>query len=496
MTHRRLLKTMTLAAVAVVGAAQAHAQSVTTYHNGNDRHGAYVVPGLTAATAAAMHRDDKFDGRVAGAVYAQPLFLQAPGQHGLLIVATEANTVEALDAERGIAACQARRPAPAPHSALGCGNIEQEGVTGTPVIDPQTGTLYLDAVTDVAPAGVRHMIYALSAASGAVLPGWPLDVQALLKMQGVAFDSTIQGQRGALLMLGGKVFVTYGGRWGDCGPYHGMVVQVDPAPQPTITAHWATRAEQGGIWAQGGASSDGDSLFVTTGNTTNAAGWGDGESIVRLRAGLARSTAPADSMTPANWRELDDQDVDLGGTGALPLTIPAAGGALARVLAFGKDGNAYVADAGKLGGIGGALAVVPVSHGQVITAPAVLQTQVATMVAFRNADGLVCRGSSLSMLKLSADRSKPVSEAWCAKLSGAGAPIVTSSGNGADPLVWVAGAQGDGQLHGFDAMTGRAVSNGRGDAMVGLHHFETILAANRRLYVAATGRIYAFTFGP
>ncbi len=481
-----------LAIAAWLAAGAASAQSVTTYHNGNDRHGAYVVPGLTAAAAGGLHLDAGFDGRVSGSVYAQPLFWQASGEAGRVIVATEANTVEALDAERGTPVWRTRLPRPAPLSALGCGNIEQEGITGTPAIDAESGTIYLDAVTDEAPGGVRHMIYAVSAQTGAVRPGWPLDMQAALQAQGVPFDSTVQGQRGALLLQGGKLFITYGGRWGDCGHYRGMVVQVDFAGRPAITGHWATRAEQGGIWAPGGASSDGSSIYVTTGNTTGAEGWSDGESIIRLRAGLARSSAPADYLTPANWRELDDQDVDLGGTGAVPLSVPDAAGAAARVMAFGKDGNAYLADAARLGGIGGALAVVPVSNGQVITAPAVLQTPAATMVAFRNADGPVCRGSSLSMLRLSSQAAKPA-EAWCAKLSGAGAPIVTTSDGSADPLVWVVGAQGDGKLHGFDALDGRTVFDGGGQSMTGLRHFETILAADRHFYVAGTGRIYAFT---
>ena len=492
MTKRQPPRRLILA-IALFATGQAAAQSVTTYHNGNDRHGAYVVPGLTAAAAAGMHLDRGFDGRVSGSIYAQPLFWQPAGRAGRVIVATEANVVAALDAARGTPVWQTHLPAPAPLSAFGCGNIAQEGITGTPAIDPQSGTIYLDAVTDQRPDGVRHLVYALSAETGAVRPGWPLDMQAALRVQGVAFDPTIQGQRGALLLLDGKLFITYGGRWGDCGPYRGMVVQVDPGARPAVTGHWATRAEQGGIWAQGGASSDGSSLFVTTGNTTGANAWGDGESIIRLRAGLARPAAPTDFLAPVNWRELDDQDADLGGTGAVPLTVPAASGALSRVLAFGKDGNAYLADAANLGGVGSALAVVPVSRGQIITAPAVLQTPAVTMVAFRNADGPVCHGSSLSMLRVTTGAT-PVAEAWCARLSGAGAPIATTSDGSADPLVWVVGAQGDGLLHGFDASTGRTVFDGGGQSMSGLRHFETILAADQRFYVAATGRIYAFAF--
>ncbi len=472
----------------------AAAQSVTTYHNGIDRHGVYVVPGLDAAAAGRMRLDPAFKGVVDGSVYAQPLYWQETADRpGQVIVATEANAVVGLDAERGTPVWRTQLPPPAPLSALGCGNIDPEGITGTPAIDPRNGVMYLDAVTDTPPAGVRHMIYALSAPTGAVLPGWPLDVRAALRARGIGFDPAIQGQRGAVLLLGGRVYVTFGGRWGDCGPYRGMVVEVTPSAVPAVTGAWATRAEQGGIWAQGGASSDGVALFVTTGNTTGARVWGDGEAVIRLRPGLARSDASADYFTPSNWRELDDQDADLGGTEALPLAVQGAGGQEHRVIAFGKDGRAYLLDGADLGGVGKAVAVVPVSNRPIITAPAVLQTASDAMVVFRNAGGRVCRGSSLSMLKVSAGGTPPVTEAWCAGLSGAGAPIVTTLQGGAEPIVWAVGAQGDGKLHGFDALSGRVVFGG-GQEMSGLRHFETILAADRHLYVAATGRIYAFTY--
>ena len=141
MNRRRLARCLILAAGALSLANGARAQSVTTYHNGNDRHGTYIVPGLTASAAATMHVDSGFDGRVTGSVYAQPLYWQPPGQAGRVSVATEANSVAAREADRGTAIWQTRLPAPAPHSALGCGNIAQEGVTGTPAMDPQTGTI-------------------------------------------------------------------------------------------------------------------------------------------------------------------------------------------------------------------------------------------------------------------------------------------------------------------------------------------------------------------
>ncbi len=114
------------------------------------------------------------------------------------------------------------------------------------------------------------MLYALSLADGSTLPGWPIDVQAALTTQSVAFDSAHQGARGALLFFKNRLYVTYGGNSGDCQPYHGTVLQVAPGTH-AIEAVWQTRADRGGIWAQGGISGDGGDLFVTTGNTSGTA---------------------------------------------------------------------------------------------------------------------------------------------------------------------------------------------------------------------------------
>lgn len=43
-------------------------------------------------------------------------------------------------------------------------------------------------------------------------------------------------------------------------------------------------------------------------------------------------------FAPGNWHDLDLADLDLGGTSAIPVNVPV----VARMLAMGKDGNAYV----------------------------------------------------------------------------------------------------------------------------------------------------------
>jgi hypothetical protein len=344
---------------------------------------------------------------------------------------------------------------------LPCGNIDPDGITGTPAIDPAAGVVYFDALTNEK-GGPRHLVYALSLSDGSILPKWPLDVQAELAKKGITFSSSTQGERSAVLLFKGILYVNYGGNWGDCGSYNGTVLQLQTSP-PKIVAHWATRANGGGIWAQGGTAGDGESLYATTGNTFNANMWSGGEAIVRLRPGLAWSENAKDYFTPSDWKQLDDRDQDLGGTEALPLDITGAGGSPAkRVIAFGKDGNAYLADRTNLGGLGGALATVQVSNGAIITAPAVYQSKSATMVAFTSSGGGNCSGNNLTMLNVAAGGSSPITVAWCSAFSGGGAPIITTTDGKSNPIAWVVGAEGDNLLHGFNALTGKTVFSGGG----------------------------------
>jgi hypothetical protein len=289
------------------------AENVVTYHNSLTRHGAYTVNGLTLSAAATMHADKGFSAKIDGHVYAQPLFWHPKGaKTGQVIVATESNNVYALDAATGGVVWKTSLGSSVPLSELPCGNIDPDGITGTPVIDPAAGVLYLDALTQKK-SGPRHLVYALSLADGSVVPTWPLDVESALAKQGVTFSSSTQGERSALLLFGGNLYVNFAGNWGDCGSYNGTVVELKTSP-PKLVANWATRANGGGIWAQGGIAGDGDSLYVTTGNTFGATSWSDGEAIIRLRPGLSHSVDTKDYFTQSTWKTLESEYMDLGGT--------------------------------------------------------------------------------------------------------------------------------------------------------------------------------------
>jgi hypothetical protein len=481
-----------IALLVALAPAIACADSVVTYHNGNHRHGAYTIPTLTLQSAAGMQRDTNFKPAISGHIYAQPLLWKPKGAtRGLVIVATESNVVYALNENTGDTVWQIALADPVPHSELPCGNIDPVGITGTPVIDPAAGILYLNALTKTA-KGARHEIYALSLTDGSILPNWPIDIQDALTKQGASFSSPVQGERSALLLFDNKLYVNYGGNFGDCGSYRGTVVQIDPS-KPSVDANWQTRATGGGIWAQGGLAGDGTFLYITTGNTFGASTWSDGEAVVKLHPGLAHSGNAHDYFAPSNWKDLDNSDQDLGGTEALPLNVAIPGSKPARrVIAFGKDGNAYLMDRRNLGGIGGAIQVFSASGGAIRTAPAVYQTDAATMVAYTNSGNDRCSGSNIATLNVAASGASPMSFAWCAGLNGGGAPIVTTTDGKANAIVWAVGAEGDNELHGFNAADGKIVFAGTGTAMSGLHHFQTIMATRDRFYVAGDNNVYAF----
>ena len=466
--------------------------SVTGFHGGPDRSGLTVVPGLTWTRAAAARRDTAFDGAVQGHVNAQPLYWHPPGgAHGLVVVATDDDTVYALDSVTGRPVWQRSLGPVATRSEVACGNINPIGVTGTPVIDPDAGALYLDAMVDQE-GTAQHLVFGLSLRDGAVLPGWPVNVADSLRAKGLALSPRVQEQRGALTLLDGRVFVPYGGYWGDCGAYHGWVVGLDPT-HPGVTAAWATRAEKGGIWAPGGIASDGRSLVFATGNTDGARAWGDGEAVFRLGPDLARTEDRDRFFAPADWRDLDDEDADLGGVGPVVLDLPG-GSPTHLVLALGKDGNAYLLDRDHLGGIGQALATLAVANASILGSSAAYPAPGGgVLVAFQGRGTGCTGGNGLVAFKITAGPKPAMSRAWCAGLDGRGSPVATTGDSGAEPVVWVAGAEGDDRLHAFRGDTGAALW--ASDRLPGLRHFVTPLVADGRVFVAGDGRVYAFEVG-
>ena len=498
LVKRGLIVGVSAALSALTICVSAHAQSVLDYHGDIRRSGKFVVPQLTWERARSVHLDPAFHPRFSGHVYAQPLFWQAPeAPSGMLVVATEDDTVHAIDSQSGSQVWARTLGRPVPIATQPCGNIDPLGITGTPVIDRANEAVYLDAMVGEA-SGPRHLVFALSLKDGATLPGWPIDAAEALAAQGQRFNPRYQNQRGALTILDGRVYVPYGGHFGDCGDYRGWVVGIS-LRNPRDVVSWSTRGRGGGIWAPGGVSSDGRSLFVATGNTLGATVWSDGQAVFRLTPELGRDDRPESFFAASDWRALDGRDADLGGTNPLPLDVPSNAGDMKLILALGKDARAYLLDRNNLGGIGHSLALEAVSTRPIRTAPAVYPGADGLFIAFQG-QGAHCptphRDNNLTVLQLRAGSPPSLATAWCGAFSGEGSPIVTTTDGRSSPIVWILGAEGDGRLHGFRGDNGEPLfaGGGPGDRMTGLRHFQSLLAAGDRLYVGADDRLYAFSF--
>jgi hypothetical protein len=486
------------------------AASVLEHHNRPSRDGLYVDRVMTKAAVANLHLDSAFAGAtLQGPTYAQPLYLASSGAGpDLVIVATEQNHVYAFDATKaGQPVWDKTLGMPLPKSRLatlrqGCGNIDPLGITGTPVIDPATRTIYVDAMLIAsANATAQHQVFALDADTGAIKPGWPVDLNSTAVAGTTTFTSLAQNQRGALALLDGKVFVPFGGHIGDCGVYHGWIVGVSTADPSQVSA-WATRAIAGGIWAPSGISTDGKALYFATGNTEAQSNtfsapstWQDGETIFRLPPSLAFSGQNQDYFTPKNWADLDNADTDIGGTGPLVLDVPGAEPS-ALLVGLGKDGNAYLVDRTNMGGIGDPIAKASVATGNIINAAASYVTAQGRFVVFKGAGKGCPSGQSggLAAFKISATSPPAVAMAWCGGPSTLGSPAASASDDqGNDALVWIVG--NDNKLYALDGETGKAVFSGgkSSDAMTSVQRYETPIVANGRVFVAANNQLYAFT---
>jgi hypothetical protein len=460
--------------------------NVTQEHNDFSRDGVYIDAAFTPANAANLTRDLSFDGTIIGNVYAQPLYIEGGPNGPIVIAVTESDNVYALNATTGQVIWNRNVGTPAPTGACP-GNISPNGITGTPVVDLASRSLFFDAVINGSP--VKHFIFSLNVDTGATNPGWPVDVNATATYNGMTFDSFVQEERGGLALVNGIVYVSYSGYVGDCLNYHGWVVGVD-INNPTNVHAWATTAVGGGIWGHGGVASDGSNMFVVTGNTFNTGGnWMGGEAIIRLQAGPVWNGPPSTQnyWAPTNWLQLDNGDTDLGGVSATVVDVPGATPSQ-LVLALGKDSNAYLLNRNNLGGI--ALPVAQANVGGINrgTSAVTYHTSQGTYIGFHNDAG------SIRAYKITATNPPTITFAWSMSQSGRGSPWVTTTDGTNDVIVWVAGVAGDQRLHGYDGDTGEVIYAGGGanELMTGTRQWNTGMIARGRIYFGADNKVYAF----
>jgi outer membrane protein assembly factor BamB len=482
--------------------------AVLTGHMHPSRDGTVVDKAMTHKSAAALKLVPGFDATFEGAVFGQPLFVDGlQSGHDAVFVATDTNTVYALDAGTGRTLWHTTLGTPVSPSYLPCHQpiAQSYGIISTPVIDPGSRTLFTEAFVLGGDGGTtpRHLVYGLSIDDGSIRSGWPVDVVASVD----GFFASSQHQRGSLLLLGGTLYLPFSSCGADCEPppYHGWVVGISIS-DPTQVTSWHTAANRGGIW--GALASDGTNIFFSTGNTYQlgddpAPGvWGGGEAVFRLGPDLTFTGDTTAYFTPSNWRTLDESDVDLGSASVVLLDVPGAKPS-SLVVAMGKQGTVYLEDTTNLGGLGQGdgetgegLFSALVDMGGTFGNPATyVTTKGRYIVTHAVGNGLDCpNGTSgnLIALKVAATSPPTFSTAWCAVATGLGSPMVTTIDGQSDPIVWLTTSQGSNVLLGFDGDTGASVFTGGGVTMAQIIRWSNPIVAEGRLYVAATGKLYAF----
>ncbi len=311
---------------------------------------------------------------VNGLIFAQPLYVanvNIPnlGYRNVVYVATNEDMVYAFDANGKSAgpiwqtnllntsAGETTVPC-ADLPADMCEEFPTIGIIGTPVIDPTTGTLYVDALSEIN-GTLYQKLHALDITTGAEKFGGPVTVQGSVPGTGqgtdgtsVAFQTLYELQRPGLLLANGNVYVGFAS-YGDVGPYHGWLFAYNAAnlQQKPYVYNDTPNGAQGGIWqGAGGIATDASgNVYVTTGNGTydaNAGGSDYGDSIIKLSPDL--STVES-HFTPYNQATLDANDLDLGSSS--PLLLPDQSGTYPHLLvADGKPGEIYLCNRDNLGG--------------------------------------------------------------------------------------------------------------------------------------------------
>lgn len=371
--HFRGLKVVFCAGIALLFAGYGSAQTaVTTYHNDNYRTGwnsteTVLTPTNVASSSfgllARVTLDDQVD--------AHPLIVPGvnitagnnQGIHDVTYIASENDTVYAIDANAGtiLLSVSLGKPVFAP---LGCNNNGPHvGVNSTPVIDQAAGTLYVIAYTQDK-TGPAYRLHALDLGNltDKITPTIVSASHTLSDGTTFKFNATYQRQRPGLLLANGNVYAGFGSFCDySANLSRGWLLGWNAATLAPLSANevFDTQATSpnsfflSSIWMSGygpAADDSGNILFVT-GNSDYSGTTYDGvtniqESAIKVAANL---TNVVDLFTPSNWSTLDNYDADYGSGGLL--ILPDQPGSTPHLaVAAGKDGNMYFMNEDNLGG--------------------------------------------------------------------------------------------------------------------------------------------------
>ena len=450
--HPRIAVALALVfAFGTTAAGSAAAPAWTTYRHDAARTG--IDPDSTSpiSPTQAWQTSSALD----GSIYGEPLVYGSR-----VYVATENDTVYALDASSGAIIWQKHLATAVPSSKLPCGDISPVvGITSTPVIDPSTGAIYVVADTwdGSTSSSIKHQLFGLSVTDGSPAAGLPVTVDppgstptALLQRAGLALD-------------GNKVIIGFGGNYGDCGSYHGWLVGVPEAGGSTPqTFEVDPSTDRGAIWGAGNApviDGNGD-VWTSTGNGSSSS-FGYQESVIKLDANLGL----LDYWAPSNWSSLDSSDTDLGSS--MPLLLPGG-----RAFEIGKAGVGYLLSGSNLGHTGG----TPVYQASVCSGSWGGSIYLSGVIYVSCSNGL--HALSLS----SAGNSFAPVSGWTVNVNAIGPPIYAGG------LVWATGWR-NGTLYGLDPSSGATRFSA---GLTSFEHFALPSAAGGSLFVANGDLVTAF----
>ncbi|MGO9646756.1 MAG: hypothetical protein ACLPOO_01750 [Terriglobales bacterium] len=353
-------------------AASAQKIAVLTYHNDNFRTGwnrgeTKLTPANVASSSFRALKSITLDDQVDAQPLVVPnqLITAGPhqGMHDVVYVATEGNTVYAVDTNNGSILLSPNFGTPVSYP-LGCGNNGPNvGINSTPVIDRVGKTMYVVIYTNES-NGPVYRIHALDL--GSLTDKEPPVVvtgsHTLTDGTTFNFNATYQRQRPALLVANGNVYAGFGSFCDFAANLsRGWLLgwqlnSLTPLASNQVFDTLASSPDDfflSSIWMSGyGISADqtGNLYFVTgnsdySGNTYNGVS-NIQESVIKVSGDL---TQVLDLFTPSDESSLDQSDEDFGSGGAL-LLPPQRGSTPNLVVAAGKEGNMFLMNRDDLGG--------------------------------------------------------------------------------------------------------------------------------------------------
>ncbi len=456
--------------------------SVTTYHNDNARTGQNLHEWiLTPANVNSNEFGRVFVQPVDGYIYAQPLYVPNVSiggkTHNVVFVATENDSVYAFDADSAAGANKnplwhvsfINPPAVTTvdsYNDAGCGDLVPViGITGTPVIDTSTGTLYVVANTKENGAFFQRL-HALDITTGNEKFGGPVAIQATVAGTGdgssggrISFDALKQNQRPGLLLGGGVVYIASASHC-DIGPYHAWVFAYNASNLQQVSVWNSTpNGSDGGVWQGGGGpAADAAGIYLATGNGTfdvNTGGTDWGDTILKIGGASGRKLRVLSYFTPFNQDVLSQNDTDLGAGGVVLLPdLPAESAHPHLLVQAGKEGSIYLVDRDNMGGYNSTTDQVvqelPGATGGIWGMPAYWNNTVYFGAQNDNLKAFSFNANSSGQLSASAVSYSPESFAFPGPT-----PSISANGSG-NGILWAIqtdayGSNGAAVLHAYDA---------------------------------------------